>query len=86
MNYYVVIAGALIKIINKYMRLKKRLYNGKYYIYKPMNVFEFLASLIMSSHKCVVCNRKEIWSVESWYMGGKSKVICDKCNKLNNPK
>ena len=34
--------------------------------FKRRNPLEWLASLIMQSHVCQICKRKEIWSVESW--------------------
>jgi len=34
--------------------------------HKRRNIFEFLISLIMSSHVCQICKRKEIWSVSGW--------------------
>ncbi len=59
--------------------------------HKRRSVFEFLASLIMSSHVCQICRRKEIWSVSSWLQIDdpiyKDKdgcsVICNNCKEAN---
>ena len=34
--------------------------------HKRRNILEVLVSLIMSSHVCQICRRKEIWSVSGW--------------------
>lgn len=34
--------------------------------HKRMNLFEWLMSLLVQSHVCQICGRKEIWSVSGW--------------------
>ena len=40
--------------------------NPRKLTHKRRNIFEVLISLIMNSHVCQICRRKEIWSVSGW--------------------
>ena len=59
--------------------------------HKRRGVFGFLLSLIMSSHVCQICRRKEIWSVSGWLQiddpvyRDKSgcSVVCNECVEQN---
>ena len=59
--------------------------------HKRRNILEIIASLIMQSHVCQVCRRKELWSVSGWTQiddkiykdKDDCSVVCDKCVKSN---
>lgn len=52
--------------------------------HKRMNLFEWLASSIVQSHVCLVCKRKEIWSVRAWLqISDRGVVVCNTCVEMN---
>lgn len=59
--------------------------------HKRRNIFEILVSLIMFSHVCQICRRKEIWSVSGWLQIDHPKYqdkhgcsnVCMECARLN---
>ena len=59
--------------------------------HKPMGLLERLVSLVMSSHICQICRRKEIWSVSGWLQIDHSvykdqhncSVVCLECARAN---
>jgi len=53
-------------------------------IHKKMNILEWIVSKIMQSHVCLICGRKEIWSVKSWLsVDEEGNVVCNNCTDLN---
>ena len=46
--------------------VKYKIGNPRKLKHKRRNIFEVLVSLIMDSHICQICKRKEIWSVSGW--------------------
>ena len=60
--------------------------------HKKRNFFEWLVSLLMSSHVCQICKRKEIWSISGWFQIDDPKhkdrngcsVVCVECRKANS--
>lgn len=59
--------------------------------HKRRNIFEWFAGLIMQSHICQICRRKEIWSVSGWLQiddpifkdKDNHSVICMECAEAN---
>lgn len=57
----------------------------------PMNFWERVASLLMNSHVCQICGRKEIWSVSGWLQiddpvhrdKNGCSVVCIECARAN---
>lgn len=71
--------------------VKYNIGNPKKLKHKKRNIFEVLVSMIMSSHVCQICRRKEIWSVSGWLQiddpvykdKNNCSVVCLECVRAN---
>ncbi len=69
------------------VRMKYDIGNPRMLKHKKMNILEWFISLLMQSHVCQICRRKEIWSVSGWLQiddpiykdKDDCSVICNEC-------